>query len=206
MEKVDHAKEMGVLYKQPKNKISVVTVPPLQYLMIDGVRDPNNNPEYAEAVGALYAIAYKLKFQIKKSPQEIDYKVMPLEGLWWAQDMSQFTLENRENWRWTMMIMQPDLITRDLFNQTVEIVIAKKDNPRITDVRLETLNEGLCMQIFHQGPYGEGERETINKLHAAIEAQGFTRTGKHHEIYFNSPLRTSPENLKTIIRQPIKQQ
>ena len=131
MKKIDHTKEFGILYKQPKNKISLVTVPPLQYLMIDGVRDPNNNPDYSEAVAALYAIAYKLKFQIKNSPFEIDYKVMPLEGLWWAQDMSQFTLENRANWHWTMMILQPDLITRDLFTETVEMVMAKKENPKI---------------------------------------------------------------------------
>ena len=203
MKKIDHKKELSTFYKQPKNKISIVELPTLQFLMIDGKKDPNNSPEYSDAVGALYAIAYKLKFMIKKSSLEINYSVMPLEGLWWAEDMSQFTLDNRENWLWTMMIMQPDFVTQDMFIDAVEIAKKKKDNPLIDSVRFSTFSEGSCMQIFHQGPYGEGEIETIAKLHQKIEEEGFKKTGKHHEIYFNSPLKTTPENLKTIVRQPI---
>jgi len=172
--------------------------------MVDGIGDPNNNPDYSEAVSALYSIAYKLKFTIKKSPLAIDYKVMPLEGLWWAEDMALFNLENRSNWQWRMMIMQPEYISEDLFITIFTSLKQKKDLPKLNDVRFETYQEGLCMQIFHQGPYGEGERETINKLHTHIESEGYQRVGKHHEIYFNSPLRTAPENLKTIICQPVK--
>ena len=204
MNKINHTKEFSYLYKQPKNKISLVDVPSLNFLMIDGIGDPNNNPDYSEAVSALYSIAYKLKFAIKKSPLAIDYKVMPLEGLWWAEDMTLFTLENRSNWQWRMMIMQPEYISEDLFITIVTSLKQKKDLPKLNDVRFETYQEGLCMQIFHLGPYGEGERETINKLHTHIESEGYQRVGKHHEIYFNSPLRTAPENLKTIIRQPVK--
>jgi len=204
MNKINHTKEFSYLYKQPKNKISLVDVPSLNFLMIDGIGDPNNNPDYSESVSALYSIAYKLKFAIKKSPLAIDYKVMPLEGLWWAEDMTLFTLENRSNWQWRMMIMQPEYISEDLFITIVTSLKQKKDLPKLSDVRFETYQEGLCMQIFHLGPYGEGERETINKLHTHIESEGYQRVGKHHEIYFNSPLRTAPENLKTIIRQPVK--
>jgi len=204
MKKINHAKEFSYLYKQPKNKISLVDVPPLKFLVIDGIGDPNNNPDYSEALSALYSTAYKLKFAIKKGPLAVDYKVMPLEGLWWAEDMALFNLENRSNWLWRMMIMQPEYISEDLFKTIIASLKQKKDLPKLDDVRFETCQEGLCMQILHLGPYGEGERETINKLHAHIESEGYQRVGKHHEIYFNSPLRTAPENLKTIIRQPIK--
>ena len=204
MKKINHAKEFSYLYKQPKNKISLVDVPPLNFLMIDGVGDPNDNPDYSEALNALYSAAYKLKFAIKKGPLAVDYKVMPLEGLWWAEDMTLFNLENRSTWLWRMMIMQPEYITENLFTTIVASLKQKKELPKLDDVRFESYQEGLCMQIFHLGPYGEGERETINKLHTHIESEGYQRVGKHHEIYFNSPLRTAPENLKTIIRQPIK--
>ena len=204
MKKINHAKEFSYLYKQPKNKISLVDVPPLKFLVIDGIGDPNNNPDYSEALSALYSTTYKLKFAIKKGPLAVDYKVMPLEGLWWAEDMAFFNLENRSNWLWRMMIMQPEYISEDLFKTIIASLKQKKELPKLDDVRFETYQEGLCMQILHLGPYGEGERETINKLHTHIESEGYQRVGKHHEIYFNSPLRTAPENLKTIIRQPIK--
>lgn len=204
MQKINHIKELSQLYTQPKNKISLIEVPSLNFLMIDGRGDPNNNPAYSEAVDALYAIAYKLKFMIKNSPLAVDYKVMPLEGLWWAEDMTLFNLEDRSNWQWRMMIMQPKYVTVDLFATAFDFVKIKKDPPKLDEVQFKVFTEGLCMQIFHQGPYGEGERETIAKLHTQIKSDGFQLSGKHHEIYFNSPLRTAPENLKTIIRQPVK--
>lgn len=203
MEKMDHIKELGHLYKQPKSKISILDVPRMQFLMIDGVKDPNQNPDYADAVSALYSVAYKIKFAIKNSPLAIDYKVMPLEGLWWADDMGAFSLENRSNWKWTMMIMQPDFISTEIFNQSLAEIKSKKPNAKLDEVRLAPFTEGKCMQIFHQGPYGERERDTIKKLHEEIISKGFQLSGKHHEIYFNSPLKTASENLKTIIRQPV---
>jgi hypothetical protein len=204
MEKINHLKILSQFYSQPKKKISLVEIPSLTFLAIDGTGNPNNNPAYSEAVGALYAIAYKLKFMIKKSPIAVDYKVMPLEGLWWAEDMNLFNLEDRSNWHWRMMIMQPDYVTKDLFKSAFEFVKIKKNLPRLADVNLIQFSEGLCMQIFHQGAYGEGERDTIEKLHNHIQSEGFRLRGRHHEIYLNSPLRTAVENLKTIIRQPIE--
>jgi len=204
MQKIDHIKELSHLYKQPKNSISLVEVPQMQFLMIDGEKDPNQNPDYTNAVSALFSVAYKIKFMIKKSPIAIDYKVMPLEGLWWAEDMAKFSLNDRNNWKWTMMIMQPDFISQELFIQSLSQAKAKTDNPRVEDVRFASFTEGASMQIFHLGPYGESERETIDQLHQHIAVKGMRRRGKHHEIYFNSPQKTAPENLKTIIRQPVE--
>jgi hypothetical protein len=202
--KIDHKVEFKHLYKQSKKEISIVDVPSLNFLTIQGHGSPNDNEDYSQAVGALYAVAYKLKFSVKKGPTGVDYKVMPLEGLWWAEDMNLFNLENRSNWLWQMMIMQPDLITREMFTQALEEVRAKKDPPRLDEVKYESMQEGLSAQIFHAGPYGEAERPSIDKLHAFIEEKGYQLAGKHHEIYLNSPLRSAPEKLKTIIRQPIR--
>ena len=202
--KRDFMKELENLYKQPKKEISILEVPAMNFLTIRGHGSPNDNPDYSDAVGALYSLAYNLKFRIKKGPTDIDYKVMPLEGLWWAENMNEFNLDDRSNWRWQMMIMQPELITQDLFMQALDEVRTKKNPPRLDEVKFESYDEGLCAQIFHLGPYGEGERENIDRLHQYIHDQGYTLRGKHHEIYFNSPLRTAPEKLKTIIRQPIQ--
>jgi len=202
--KIDLKKIFSSLYKQSKKEISIVEVPKLNFMTIQGTGDPNNNEGYSQAVGALYTVAYKLKFTIRNSSQAIDYQVMPLEGLWWAEDMRQFNLENRSNWQWQMMIMQPDPVTAELFNKVVEEVRKKKNSPKLDQIKFETFEEGLCAQIFHLGPYGEGERLTVEKLHQFISKQGFDRRGKHHEIYFNSPLRTIQEKLQTIIRQPVR--
>lgn len=176
----------------------------MTFLMIDGMGSPNDNPAYSDAVGALYAIAYYLKFAVKKSTLEIDYKVMPLEGLWWAEDMRLFTLEHRDNWLWRMMIMQPDFITTEMFIEAVNAVRRKKNPPRLDEVHLEIYEEGLSAQIFHAGPYGEAERPSIDRVHQTILDQGYRLRGKHHEIYLNTPLRTDPAKLKTIIRQPVE--
>jgi hypothetical protein len=201
---MDHLKEFSHLYSQKKNEVTFLDVPMMNFLMIDGTGSPNNNPEYSDAVGALYALAYHLKFAVKKGPLGIDYKVMPLEGLWWAEDMQLFTLENRDNWLWRMMIMQPDLITVEMFDEAIDAVRKKKNPPRLEEVRFEAYEEGLCAQIFHAGPYGEAERPSIDRLHQTIFDHGYKLRGKHHEIYFNSPLRSEPAKLKTIIRQPVE--
>lgn len=201
--KIDHKKELAHLYKQSRKEISIVDVPKMNFLTILGKGGPNDNPDYSHAVGALYAVAYNLKFHIKKGPSAVDYKVMPLEGLWWAEDMTKFTLEYRDNWLWKMMIMQPDMITEDMFKEMVEQVRNKKNPPKLDEVQFESIEEGLCAQIFHAGPYGEAEGPTVERLHQFIHDQGYELRGIHHEIYLNSPLRTAPEKLKTIIRQPI---
>jgi hypothetical protein len=202
MKTIDLIKEFQQFYLQPKNAVSMVQVPKMNFLMIDGKGSPNNNPAYSAALGALYAVAYTLKFAVKKGPLQMDYKVMPLEGLWWTEDMSEFTLEDRGNWLWRMLIMVPDFITRDMAAQSVEDVRKKKNPPHLDEVKFESFEEGLSAQIFHLGPYGEAERPSVQKLHAYIKDNGYALRGKHHEIYFNSPLRTDASKLKTIIRQP----
>jgi hypothetical protein len=204
MKTLDLILEYQQFYTQPKNTISLVQVPKMNFLVIDGEGSPNNNPHYSDALGALYSVAYTLKFSIKKGPLQIDYKVMPLEGLWWAEDMAEFTLEDRGNWLWRMLVMLPDFITSEMVAQAIEDVRGKKNPPRLEEVRFEIFEEGLSAQIFHLGPYGETERPSVEKLHAFIKDSGYTRRGNHHEIYFNSPLRTDPARLKTIIRQPVE--
>jgi hypothetical protein len=204
MKSVDYLKELSSLYNQKKNEVAFLEVPRMNFLMIDGTGSPNNNPDYSDAVGALYALAFHLKFSVKKGPLGIDYKVMPLEGLWWAEDMRLFTLENRDNWLWRMMIMQPDFITTKMFDEAVDAVRKKKNPPRLDDVCFGAVDEGLSAQIFHAGPYGEAERPSIERLHQEISDQGYKLRGRHHEIYLNSPLRTDPSKLKTIIRQPVE--
>lgn len=202
MKTLDLISEYRQYYVQPKNSVSLVQVPKMNFLMIDGKGSPNNNPDYSDALGALYSVAYTLKFAVKKGPLETDFKVMPLEGLWWTDDMSKFTLEDRGNWLWRMMIMVPDLVTQDMALQSIEAVRKKKNPPCLGEVRFESFEEGLSAQIFHAGPYGEAERPSVEKLHAFIKENGYALRGRHHEIYFNSPLRTNPAKLKTIIRQP----
>jgi hypothetical protein len=204
MKSVDYLKELSSLYDQKKNEVTFLEVPRMNFLKIDGTGSPNNNPDYSDAVGTLYALAYHLKFAVKKGPLGIDYKVMPLEGLWWAEDMRLFTLENRDNWLWRMMIMQPEFITMEMLNEAVAAVRKKKNPPRLDEVRLEAYEEGLSAQIFHSGPYGEAERSSIDRLHQTIIDHGYQLRGKHHEIYLNTPLRTDPAKLKTIIRQPVE--
>lgn len=199
MEKVDLKKDLAYLYNPPK-RFELVDVPPLNFLMLDGHGDPNNNPEYEAVVGTLYALAYALKFAIKKS-LGVDYGVLPLEGLWWVPDMAEFSVEDKSAWDWTMMIMQPDWVTAELVEIAREEVRRKKNPPRLDQLRFETYAEGLAAQVMYLGAYRD-EGPTIAALHAFIAEQGCTPNGKHHEIYLGDPRRTAPEKLKTVIRQP----
>lgn len=199
MEKRDLKKDLTHLYNPPK-RCELVQVPPLRFLMLDGHGNPNNSPAYQEAVETLYALAYTLKFAAKKS-LELDYSVMPLEGLWWVPDMDLFSVEDKNAWDWTMIIMQPEWITAEMVQVACEDVRRKKNPPVLEQVRFEVYEEGLAAQIMYLGAYAD-EGPTIAMLHAFIAEQGYERRGKHHEIYLGDPRRTAPEKLKTIIRQP----
>lgn len=180
---------------------ALVDVPPQQFLMIDGRGDPNTAPEYAAALEALYALAYGLKFALKKRDPALDFKVSPLEGLWWAEDLGSFREGDRSRWQWTMLIAVPDTVTEADLAQ-VAAAAERKGKAAAHQVRLERYAEGRCAQILHTGPYRD-EAPTIQRLHAFIAAQGCRPGGKHHEIYLGDPRRTAPERLRTIIRQPI---
>jgi len=199
MTKVDFKKELKHLYQPAKKDFEVVDVPAMQFLMLDGMGDPNTAPEYQQALEALYAVAYKLKFASKKQMDK-DYVVPPLEGLWWAEDMDAFTsMRDKNQWSWTMMIMTA------LFQQTLGVVREGKQPPVALDkVRLESYHEGLCAQILHIGSYDD-EAPTLARLHREwMPARGYAFNGKHHEIYLSDPRRVAPEKLKTVLRQPIR--
>jgi hypothetical protein len=201
MNKIDLKKEWKELYRPGTKEVVRVDVPPLNYLMIDGRGDPNTAQEYKDAVETLYPVAYALKFMMKKGALGLDYVVMPLEGLWWVEDMSQFSVENKGAWLWTMMILQPEAVTQDMVDEALAQTAKKKNPPALGKVRLESLHEGASAQIMHTGPYAD-EAPNIAKIHQFIGENGGQLRGKHHEIYLSDPRRTAPEKLKTIIRQP----
>ena len=201
MAALDLKKTWPHLYAPSAKEATLVQVPPFPCLMFDGTGDPNTAPTYPIAVQTLYTLAYTLKFALKRE-QSRDYAVMPLEGLWWAEDMTQFRTDQRENWRWTMLIVQPEEVTAELFAAACTTAAKKLDAATIAQVRLEIYTEGLSAQILHRGPYA-AEAPTIAALHTFIETQGYLRTGKHHEIYLKNPQRTRPEQLLTVLRQPI---
>ena len=198
--KIDPQRELKHLYSA-RQVPGLVDVPELSFLMVDGHGDPNRSPRYQAAVQALYAVSYTLKFAIKRAGGP-DYTVAPLEGLWWTQDMASFSVEDKSDWDWTMMIMQPAEATPALVEQAVREVARSKQLPAAAEVRLRRFAEGASAQLLHLGPYA-AEGPTIARLHAFIHEQGYQMRGKHHEIYLRDPRRTAPERLKTIIRQPV---
>lgn len=199
--KIDLKKEWKHLYNPPKKEPVIVDVPPMNFLMLDGHGDPNNSPLFQDAMSTLYPLSYALKFAVKKT-QEIDYAVMPPEGLWWVPDMSKFSLDRKDEWLWTLMIRQPEYVTVDLVEQIRPEVAAKKNPPLIDQVRFESYHEGASVQLMHIGPYAD-EAPNIARMHAFAEEQGYQLHGKHHEIYLNDANRTAPERLKTVLRQPL---
>jgi len=200
--KIDFKKEWRHLYQPPAKEVSEVEVPALNYLMIDGHGDPNTAPEYQLAIEALYSLAYKAKF-IAKKRSGLDYVVPPLEGLWWAADMAAFSTQDKSAWQWTMMIMQPDGVNAEVIAQATAEVEQKKNLPTISQIRIESLDEGHALQIMHIGPYAE-EAETIARMHAFAADNGYALVGKHHEIYLSDPRKVAPQKLRTVLRQPVE--
>ena len=202
MEKIDYKKELKHLYKPSAKKVEVVDVPKMNFLMIDGEGDPNRSQSFQDAIDVLYPLSYALKFMIKRGEMAVDYGVLPLEGLWWADDMSTFSVENKDGWKWTLMIMQPDFVTNEMVQEAIEQIRAKKDPASLPLVRFESFEEGKAAQIMHIGPFSE-EGPTVENVHSYIEESGSKRRGKHHEIYLSDIRRAAPEKWKTIIRQPM---
>lgn len=199
MKTIDFKGELKHLYNPPTSRGVIVDVPRLQFLMIDGAGDPNTSPDYQDAVQALYSVAYAAKFTLKAT---VSYSVPPLEGLWWADDMTQFSVTNKGLWKWTMMIMQPEDLTEELFRGVLGQVARKKPLPALDRMRLESLHEGLSAQIMHIGPYA-AEEPTMERLHGFIREGGYAFRDKHHEIYLSDPRRAAPEKMRTVLRQPL---
>lgn len=202
MQKVDLKRELKHLYQPFAKEVVQVEVPAFHLLMIDGEGDPNTSARYAEAVQALFSVSYTAKFMLKKRTQEVDYAVMPLEGLWWSDDMSAFISNDRSKWRWTMMIMQPHFVATEVIDESIAEVKRKKALSALGELRMETFTEGSCAQILHVGPFSE-EGPTIRRVHDFIAGRS-ALAGKHHEIYLSDIRRADPAKWRTIIRQPME--
>lgn len=201
MDKLDFKKVMKPYWQPPVGEFVIVQVPRLNFVMVDGKGDPNTAAEYKTAVQWLYTMSYTLKFMSKAAGR--DYGVAPLEGLWWAEDMSAFTAGDKSNWLWTAMIMQPDWIDAGMMAAALEKAKGKLGPPPAS-LRLAPFEEGLSVQTMHIGPYS-AEAPTIARLHREfLPANGLVETGQHHEIYISDPGRTAPEKLRTVIRQPVR--
>lgn len=202
MQKIDLKRELKHLYRPSSKEVVQVEVPTFQFLMIDGKGDPNTSEEYAKAVEALFSVSYTAKFMLKKGVQGINYAVMPLEGLWWSDDMSAFVNNDRSKWKWTMMIMQPPFVEGAVIQAAIEKVKQKKSLSSVDALRLENFTEGLCAQTLHVGPFSE-EGPTIQRVHDFIEGRS-ALTGKHHEVYLSDIRRAAPAKWRTIIRQSME--
>lgn len=201
MDKIDLRKELKNLYNSSAKEITVVDVPAMNFLLISGEGAPAS-PQYSEAIEALFSVSYMLKFMVKKD-KGVDYAVMPLESLWWEEDMTKVSADRKDNWKWTAMIMQPKYVTANDVKVAVEQVKKKKNPAALSKVRFESFKEGPAAQITYVGPFSD-EGPTITKIHAYIQNNRHELNGKHHEIYQNNPATTAPDKLKTILRQPLK--
>jgi hypothetical protein len=199
--KVDLKKELKHLYNPSDKEVSIVDVPAMNFLMINGKGAPSS-PQYKQSIEALFTVSYTLKFMIKKA-KNIDHRVMPLEGLWWIDDIKEFATTPPDEWKWTSMIMQPSYIQEADVKTAIEQVSKKKELPAIDKIAFDNFHEGTAAQILYHGSYAE-ERPTIAKIHEYIHKNGHELKGKHHEIYLNDPSKTASEKLKTIIRQPMQ--
>jgi len=201
MDKIDLKKELKHLYSPSAKEVTEADVPAMNFLMVDGEGKPASQ-YYVAAVEALFAVSYAIKFMVKES-KCVDYIVMPLEGLWWADDMTKFSVDRKDEWKWTSMIMQPKQVTDSDAKLAVEQVRKKKDLPALAKLRFASFHEGPSAQILHIGPYS-AEGLIVAKIHAFIKQSGHALSGKHHEIYLSNPNKTPAEKLKTILRQPMK--
>lgn len=201
-DKIDFKKTIDA-YHATAGQFRVVEVPDLQYLMIDGHGDPNTSVAFTGAVETLYPVAYKLKFASKRELGR-DYVVMPLEGLWWAEDMAAFTASrDKSRWDWTLLMMVPDWIDRGMVATAVADAGAKNPPARLDDLRLERLAEGRCVQTLHLGSFDD-ETEVLARLHDEfIPEHGWSMVGRHHEIYLTDSRKVAPEKSRTILRQPV---
>lgn len=212
MKVLDLRKQYKHLYQPSAKKIEIVQVPCLQFAMIDGAiekgSEPGKSPSFAEATQAMYSMAYTLKFMIKKSKTTpIDYPVMALEGLWWVED-GMFDISVKDNWFYTLMILQPEVITPEIFEEAREQVRSKRgDSGSLSKMRLGTFEEGLCVQVMHIGPYAT-EPATIERMRDFAQENGYRDRvglgGKHHEIYLGDPRKADPAKLKTVLRHPVE--
>lgn len=192
--KIDYKKQLKQFYNASRKELSIINVPPMNFLAIDGKGHPDKQ-EFQDAVQTIYTVAYVLKFMIREKTG-INYGVMPLEANW--------TLDRKnKEFYWTMMIMQPELVTRELYKEALEKARLKKNPPALSKIRLEEISEGLCVQVLHVGPYNE-MNATLDKMLEFVMKEGYVSGHDTHDIYLNDKRKTKPENLKTIMRLQVK--
>jgi hypothetical protein len=212
MKTLDLKKDLKYLYQPSAKNPEILNVPCLQFAMIEGAiekgKEPGNSPAFQDATQALYSISYTVKFMLKKrKTNAMDYPVMALEGLWWVED-GMFDITVKDNWFYTLMILQPDLITPDVFADGLAEVKRKKgDSPSLSKLRLANFEEGMCVQMMHIGPYAT-EPATVERMRAFALENGYRDrvgpNGKHHEIYLGDPRKADPMKLKTVLRHPVE--
>ena len=201
IQKVDHKKVFKPFYNPPKKPV-IVDIPIMNYLKINGQGNPNDSEEFAEKTQLLYALSYAIRFAVKKS-MNIAYTVMPLEGLWWSQDMDTFVTRDKDSWEWTLMILQPEFVTAEMVEAGKAEVIRKKKLDQVSQVRFEPYDPGTVVTMMHIGSYDD-EAPNIQWMHNFAHEQGFKLDGLHQEIYLSDPRKVAPEKMKTVLRQPIK--
>ena len=199
-EKLDLLKKHKEEYAKPKEP-TIIKVAKAKYLALEGKGAPGG-PEFVNGVGAMYGAAYSIKMKSKQAGR--DYKVAPLEALWWGtKDEHNFFDEPRETWNWKLLIRTPDFITDKQLKEAVTAAASRGKDAAVSRVRLETITEGRCVQVLHKGPYAD-EPATIAAMDAFAKQQSLVRNGHHHEIYLTDPNRTAPEKMRTILRQPVR--
>ncbi len=205
----DYKKEYKEFYL-PKNKPQIVTIPPMNFISVQGKGDPNEEGgDYKQAIGLLYGIAYTIKMS-KKGEHQIegyfDYVVPPLEGLWWQEGIAGVDYSRKQDFQWISMIRLPEFVTREEFEWAKAEAEVKKETD-YSSVEFLTYEEGLCVQCMHIGPY-DAEPATVAAMDHYAGEQGYLTdmagARRHHEIYLSDARRCRPENLKTVIRHPIR--
>jgi len=183
--------------------VRFLELPERRFVMIDG-EGPAGDAAFSPRMPGLYATAWGLRFALKR--RGVVTKVGPLEGLWWtsdgATDLDRIFGDDRDTWRWTLLIALPDEATPEELATALEGGRAKLTSPYREQLRIEAFAEGRAAQLLHLGPYA-AERPSIERLHAAISEAGLRPTGRHHEIYLGDPRRTAPEKVRTLLRQPV---
>lgn len=206
--KLDLKKELKYLYTPSAKVVQEVEVPEFHFARLDGTVKAGekvaDSVDFMDAMTALYGIAYTIKFSIKlRKVDPVDYPVMPLEALWWVEE-GEFEFGKAQDWRFSAMILQPDVVTRDSFEEALAQLKKKKPSPGLEKLRFEPFQEGRCVQVLHLGPYS-AEQLTIERLKEYMKERCLARNGHHHEIYLGDPRRAAPEKLRTILRQGVKE-
>lgn len=213
--KLDYKKEFKDLY-MPKKKPSLIDVPAMNFIMIDGKGDPNEeNGEYSKAIELLYALSYTIKMSKngqKKIEGYFEYVVPPLEGLWWCDDCK-IEFFDKSKFHWTSMIRQPEFVTDEVFKWACSEVSKKKPQLDVSKARFQVLKEGLCVQMMHIGPF-DNEPETVNEIEAYIKNNNLRNAisivsengniRRHHEIYLSDPRKIDKQKIKTVLRIPVE--